>query len=148
MKDPFFTKGLKLRREILGDAYVDAGMKNVDRYNLPMQQLATSVGWGHVWSRPGIPRKWRSVLNLGMLVAQGHEAELELHIHTALGNGLTRDEVAECLLQTAVYCGFPAALGAFRTMRKVYAELDAAVPAKKAAKTAVRKGRTKVARRK
>ena len=131
MKDDLYEKGLKLRREVLGDDYVDRSFANADRYTRSIQDYATKAAWGMVWSRPGISRKWRSVLNLGMLTALHMNDELKLHIAVALRNGLSREEICECLLQTSVYCGFPAALSAFRIAREVFAELDGDKPEKK-----------------
>ena len=125
MRDKLLEDGLRVRKEVLGAEYVERSMKNADRYTRPIQELATKAAWGLVWTRPGISRKWRSVLNLGMLVALNAPHELKLHIRTALSNGLTRDEVCECLLHTSAYCGFPMALSAFRVAQQAFAELDA-----------------------
>jgi 4-carboxymuconolactone decarboxylase len=132
MRDALFQKGLKLRKRVIGAEYVERSLQNSDRYVMPIQELATKAAWGLVWSRPGISHQWRSVLNLGMLVALNMPHELKLHIRTALRNGLTRAEVSECLLQTAIYCGFPAALAAFRVAQEAFAEEDrqAAAPRK------------------
>jgi 4-carboxymuconolactone decarboxylase len=124
MRDALFDKGLRLRKQVIGAEYVERSMKNADRYAKPIQELATKAAWGLVWARPGIPHQWRSVLNLGMLVALNMPHELKLHIRVALRNGLTREQVSECLLQTAIYCGFPAALAAFRVMQEAFAEED------------------------
>jgi 4-carboxymuconolactone decarboxylase len=86
-----------------------------------MQVLATKSAWGMVWSRPGLPRKVRSMLNIAMLVALGRAEELELHLDGALRNGVTKKEIGEVLLQSAIYCGYPAALGGFRTAREYFA---------------------------
>jgi 4-carboxymuconolactone decarboxylase len=124
MRDALFQKGLRIRKRVIGAEYVERSLRNSDRYTMPVQELATQAAWGLVWSRPGISHQWRSVLNLGMLVALNMPHELKLHIRTALKNGLTRAQVSECLLQTAVYCGFPAALAAFRVMQEAFAEED------------------------
>jgi 4-carboxymuconolactone decarboxylase len=124
MSDKLFEDGLKIRKEVLGAEYVEKSLKSAGRYTLPMQELATQAAWGLIWTRPGISRKWRSVLNIGMLVALNMHHELKLHIVTALRNGLTKEEVVECLLQTAMYCGFPAALAASRTAQDAFAEYD------------------------
>ena len=111
--------GLQTRREVLGADYVDKATASVDGFNEEFTELLNTYCWNDIWNRPGLPRKTRSVLNLGMLVALGKEHELKLHINGALNNGLTRDEIKEVLLQTAIYCGVPAAVVAFRCAREV-----------------------------
>ena len=122
MKDKLFEKGLKLRKQVLGAAYVERQLANADAFSMPMQKLATKSAWGMVWARPGLPRKVRSMLNIAMLVALGKAEELELHLDGATRNGLTKKEIGEVLLHTAIYCGFPAALGGFRTAREYFAK--------------------------
>jgi 4-carboxymuconolactone decarboxylase len=117
-----FDAGLKTRREVLGAKYVDASMAAVDDFNKEFTDLLNTYCWNDIWNRPGLPRKMRSVLNLGMLVALNKEHELKLHIRGALNNGLTKDEVKEVLLQTAIYCGVPAAVVAFRAAKEVFKE--------------------------
>ena len=112
--------GLQTRRAVLGTEYVDKAMAQVDDFNEEFVELLNTYCWNDIWNRPGLPRKTRSVLNLGMLVALGKEHELKLHINGALNNGLTRDEIKEVLLQTAIYCGVPAAVVAFRCAREVF----------------------------
>ena len=124
MRDALFQKGLRVRKQVIGAEYVERSLENADRYAMPVQELATKAAWGLVWSRPGISHQWRSVLNLGMLTALNMPHELNVHIRAALRNGLTRAQVSECLLQTAIYCGFPAALAAFRSAQEVFAEED------------------------
>jgi 4-carboxymuconolactone decarboxylase len=131
MRDALFQKGLRLRKRVIGAEYVERSLKMSDRYIMPIQELATKAAWGLVWSRPGISHQWRSVLNLGMLVALNMPHELKLHIRTALHNGVTRAQVSECLLQTAIYCGFPAALAAFRVAQEAFAEEDRATAGKR-----------------
>ena len=116
-----FDAGLKTRREVLGAKYVDASMAAVDDFNREFTEMLNTYCWNDIWNRPGLPRKMRSVLNLGMLVALGKEHELKLHIRGALTNGLTKDEIKEVLLQTAIYCGVPAAVVAFRAAKEVLA---------------------------
>ena len=116
-----FDAGLKTRREVLGAKYVDAAMAGVDDFNREFTDMLNTYCWNDIWNRPGLPRKTRSVLNLGMLVALGKEHELKLHIRGALTNGLTKDEIKEVLLQTAIYCGVPAAVVAFRAAKEVFA---------------------------
>ncbi len=116
-----FDAGLKTRREVLGAKYVDAAMAGVDDFNREFTEMLNTYCWNDIWNRPGLPRKMRSVLNLGMLVALGKEHELKLHLRGALTNGLTKDEIKEVLLQTAIYCGVPAAVVAFRAAKEVFA---------------------------
>ncbi|HXF66753.1 MAG TPA: carboxymuconolactone decarboxylase family protein [Burkholderiales bacterium] len=124
-KDPLFRKGLKIRKELLGADYVESRLAAADQYTWPFEELATKSAWGLVWSRPGLPRKVRSFLNLAALTAMNLRHELKLHIRAALRNGLTRKEIAEALLHCAIYCGYPKAVDALRLMREVYQELDA-----------------------
>jgi 4-carboxymuconolactone decarboxylase len=126
--EDLFSTGMKTRRAVLGDDYVDASMKAADRDPLPMamQEFVVKYCWGDVWNRPGLDRRTRSFLNLAMLTALGRPHELKLHIRGALNNGLTRDEIGEAFLQAAVYCGVPAALDSFRVARDVYREFDEA----------------------
>ena len=122
MRDRLFEQGLKLRRQVLGAQYVERQLKNADELTMPIQELATKVAWGMVWTRPGLPRKVRSMLNIAMLVALGKAEELELHLAGAIKNGVTKKEIGEILLHSAIYCGFPAALGGFRTAREFFAK--------------------------
>ena len=112
--------GLQTRRAVLGAEYVDKAMASVDEFNEEFVELLNTYCWNDIWNRPGLPRKTRSVLNLGMLIALGKEHELKLHINGALNNGLSKDEIKEVLLQTAIYCGVPAAVVAFRCAREVF----------------------------
>ncbi|MDF1792140.1 MAG: 4-carboxymuconolactone decarboxylase [Thalassobaculaceae bacterium] len=118
-----FEAGLKNRREVLGAEYVDKSIASADDFNMPMQELVTEYCWGEVWGRPGLNRQQRSMLNLGMLVALGRSHELRLHIRGAINNGLTKDDIKEIFLQTAIYCGVPAAIDAFRNAREVFKEM-------------------------
>ena len=124
MKDKLFQRGLKLRKQVLGEAYVERQLANADPFSMPMQELATKSAWGMVWARPGLPRKVRSMLNIAMLVALGKAEELELHLDGAIRNGVTKKEIGEVLLHTAIYCGYPAALGGFRTAREYFAKRE------------------------
>lgn len=117
-----FDAGLKTRREVLGATYVDKSVATTDDFNREFQELLNTYCWNDVWNRPGLPRKTRSVMNLCMLIALGKAHELKLHIRGALNNGLTKDEIKEVFLQTAIYCGVPAAVEAFRCAREVFAE--------------------------
>ena len=123
--DGLWEKGLEIRREVVGDDYVESSLAAMDDFNQPLQEYITRYAWGDVWRRPGLDRRARSILNIGMLTALNRPAELKLHLRGALRNGVTREEIRECLLQTAVYCGAPAALDAFRTAREVFAEMEA-----------------------
>jgi 4-carboxymuconolactone decarboxylase len=120
-----YDQGLKTRRDVLGPEWVDKAMAGVDDFNREFTELLNTYCWNDVWNRPGLPRKMRSVLNLGMLTALGKEHELKLHLNGALNNGLTKDEIKEVLLQTAIYCGVPAAVVAFRCAREVFKDRKA-----------------------
>lgn len=121
-----FEEGLKLRRQVNGAAYVDNALKNnVSDFNRPMQELVTEACWGSVWTRDGLERKVRSLLNIGMLVALNRSTELATHVKGALTNGATELEVREVLLQAAIYCGMPAGLEGFRVAEKVINEAKA-----------------------
>jgi 4-carboxymuconolactone decarboxylase len=117
-----FDKGLAIRREVLGADYVNKAINTADDFNRPLQELVTEYCWGAVWGRPGLPRKTRSMLNLAMLTALNRPHELKLHVRAALTNGVSPDEIMEVLLQTAIYCGVPAAVDAFRIAREVLNE--------------------------
>src|SRR5258707_15873114 len=105
-----FDAGLKTRREVLGAKYVDAAMAGVDDFSREFTEMLNTYCWNDVWNRPGLSRKMRSVLNIGMLSALGKEHELKLHLRAAQTNGLTKDEIKEVLLQVGIYCGIPAAV--------------------------------------
>ncbi|EJE52172.1 4-carboxymuconolactone decarboxylase [Acidovorax sp. CF316] len=119
-----FDQGLSTRREVLGAEYVDAAVRNATDFNIDMQEMVTQYCWGDVWNRPGLDRKTRSFLNLAMLTALNRPHELKLHVRGALNNGVTRDEIKEVFLQTAIYCGVPAAIDSFRTAAEVFKEMD------------------------
>jgi 4-carboxymuconolactone decarboxylase len=106
--------GLRVRREVLGTEHVDRSFAAESEFARPMQELVTSYCWGAIWSRPGLDRRTRSLLNLAMLTALNRRNELTLHLRGALRNGVTPVEIQEALLQAAVYCGVPAAMDAFR----------------------------------
>ena len=128
MSDDLWEKGLEIRREVVGEDYVERSLAASDDFNMPLQEYITKYAWGDVWRRPGLDRRSRSILNIGMLTALNRPAELKLHLRGALRNGVTREEIRECLLQSAVYCGAPAALDAFRTAREVFAQIEAEAP--------------------
>lgn len=123
MNQELFDKGLETRRAVLGAEYVDAAIANADDFNREMQELVTQYAWGDVWNRPGLDRKTRSLLNLAMLTALNRPHELKLHLRGALTNGVSKDEIKEVFLQTAIYCGVPAAIDSFRTAKEVFKDL-------------------------
>ncbi|CAM8637280.1 COG0599 Uncharacterized homolog of gamma-carboxymuconolactone decarboxylase subunit [Oxalobacteraceae bacterium] len=123
MNKDAFDKGLMTRRAVLGADYVDNSIKNADDFNLPMQELVTEYCWDAIWNRPGLDRKTRSMLNLAMLTALNRPHELRLHVRGAINNGLTKDEIKEVLLQTAIYCGVPAAIDSFKNAKEVLKEM-------------------------
>lgn len=124
MSSEKFEKGLEVRRAVLGSDYVDRAIKSADSFNLPLQKLVTEYCWGDVWTRPGLERKTRSMLNLAMLTALNRPHEIKLHVRGALNNGVTRDEISEVFLQATIYCGVPAGIDSFRVAQEVFAEID------------------------
>jgi len=120
-----YEKGLSVRRAVLGDAHVDRSMKNRNEFNQEFQDLLTRYAWGEIWTRPGLPRKTRSLLTIVMLVALNRPDEFRMHLRAALTNGVTKDEIKEALLQAAIYCGVPAANSAFHAAQEVFAETKA-----------------------
>jgi len=116
-----YEAGMKVRRAVLGDSHVDATIKNRNDFNDAFQDLITRYAWGEIWSRPGLPRSTRSLITVAMLVALNREDELRMHLHAALKNGVAQDEIREVLLQSAIYCGVPAANSAFRIAQEVFA---------------------------
>ena len=117
-----FNQGLATRREVLGADYVDKSIASADDFNRPMQELVTEYCWGEIWNRPGLDRRTRSIINLAMLTALNRPHEIKLHVVGALNNGLTKAEISEIFLQTAIYCGVPAAIDSFRVAREVFKE--------------------------
>ena len=122
---PAFAKGLAVRRAVLGAEYVDASLARADDFMVDFQKLVTEYCWGDVWTRPGLDRKHRSMLNLAMLTALNRPNELRLHVRGALTNGVTRAEIKEILLQACIYAGIPAGLDAFKTAAEVFKDIDA-----------------------
>ncbi|HET9673215.1 MAG TPA: 4-carboxymuconolactone decarboxylase [Gaiellaceae bacterium] len=116
--------GMRIRREVLGDEHVDRAVERTTPETEEFQNFITRYAWGEIWARPGLDRRTRSCITLTALVALNREHELAMHIRAALRTGLTRDEIKEVLLQSAVYCGVPAANGAFAVFREVLATLD------------------------
>ena len=117
-------KGLAVRKAVLGAEHVERAMKSADDFSMPFQELITEYCWGAIWTREGLPRKTRSLINLGMLSALNRPAEIKLHVRGALNNGVTREEIREVFMQVAIYCGVPAAMESFRLAREVFDELD------------------------
>jgi 4-carboxymuconolactone decarboxylase len=124
MDQDMHARGLKNRKEVLGEAHVERSFATADDFSRPYQDLITEYCWGAVWDRPGLSRKTRSLLNIAMLTALNREDEFKLHVRAAFRNGVTRDEIREVLLQTAIYCGVPAANSAFKQAREVFAAMD------------------------
>ena len=117
-----FEEGLRIRREVLGDAHVDRATESATAFTADFQELITKYAWGEIWSRPGLDRKTRSCITLAALVALGREHELPLHVRAARRNGLTADEIKEVLLHTAVYAGVPAANSALKIAKRILLE--------------------------
>jgi 4-carboxymuconolactone decarboxylase len=118
--------GMAVRRAVLGAAHVDRATARADALDAEFQDFLTRYAWGEVWSRPGLPRHTRSLLTLAMLVALNRPDEFRMHVRAAVTNGVTREEIAEVLLQAAVYCGLPAANAAFHLAKEELAAIDAA----------------------
>jgi 4-carboxymuconolactone decarboxylase len=117
-----FETGMKLRREVLGDAHVDAAVAKRNAFSEAFQDLITRYAWGEIWTRPGLPRQTRSLITVAMLVALNREEELRMHLRAALRSGATQEEIRETLLQSAIYCGLPAANSAFRIAQDIFTE--------------------------
>jgi 4-carboxymuconolactone decarboxylase len=117
-----FEAGMQIRREVLGDAHVDAAITKRDAFSETFQDLITRYAWGEIWTRPGLPRQTRSLITVAMLVALNREEELRMHLRAALRNGATQEEIRETLLQAAIYCGVPAANSAFRIAQDIFSE--------------------------
>ena len=115
-------RGMRVRREVLGDAHVDRAVEGTTPFTADFQNLITRYAWGEIWARPGLDRKTRSCITLTALVALGRDQEIAMHVRAALRNGLTSDEIKEVLLQTAIYCGVPAANAAFAIAQQVLDE--------------------------
>lgn len=124
-----FQKGLKIRREVLGPDYVDGSLAGADDFMMAFQRITTEWCWGYAWSRDGLDRKTRSMLNLAMLTALGKPVELKLHVKGALANGVSVEEIKEILLHATVYCGIPAGLDAFKAAHEVL-KAEGAAPTK------------------
>ena len=124
MDQATYDKGLRIRRETLGDSYVDKALAQADDFTQDLQQLVTTYCWGEVWGREGLDRKTRSTINLAMISALNRPHELAAHVRGAINNGLTKDEIKEILLQVGIYCGVPAMVDSFRIAREVLNGLD------------------------
>ena len=122
MTDGAHEQGMKVRREVLGDEHVDRAIARTTPVTEEFQDLITRYAWGEIWARPGLDRRMRSAITLMALVALNREEELAMHVRAALRNGLTPDEIKEVILQSAVYCGVPAANGAFAVLQRVLEE--------------------------
>ena len=122
MSDETHDRGMEIRREVLGDEHVDAAIERTTPFTADFQDLITRYAWGEIWARPGLDRRTRSCMTLVALVALNRMDELPMHVRAALRNGLTPDEIKEVLLQTAIYCGVPAANGAFGVAQRVLDE--------------------------
>jgi len=116
--------GMEVRRAVLGGKYLDGKQREADEFNAEFQDMITRYAWGEIWTRPGLPRHTRSLLTLGFLVALNREEEFRLHCRAAFNNGVSRDEIKEMLLQSAIYCGVPAANSAFKWATETFAEME------------------------
>jgi len=119
-----YSNGLEVRRAVLGDAHVDRALTRANAFNQEFQELITRYAWGEIWTRPGLPRHTRSLITVAMMVALNRPDEFRLHVRAAFNNGVTRDQIKEVLLQSAIYCGVPAANSAFHLAEEVFAQLD------------------------
>jgi len=126
--DDLFARGLALRRDVLGPEYVDKSLQSANEFMMAFQRITTEWCWGYAWTRPGLDRKTRSLLNLAMLTALNRSPEIKLHVRGALNNGVTVDEIEEVLIHARIYCGIPAGLDAFKAANDVLKEMGA-VPA-------------------
>jgi 4-carboxymuconolactone decarboxylase len=123
MASELFEKGLQIRREVLGAEHVNASISQADDFSRPLQELVTEYCWGNVWSRPGLERKTRSLINIAMLTALNRPHEVKLHLRGALNNGCSKNDIMEVLLQTAIYCGVPAAMDSLRVAKEFFQEV-------------------------
>ena len=121
MSDDAYERGMRVRREVLGDEHVDRATDRITDLDRDFQTMITEYAWGTVWTRPGLDRRTRSLITITALVARGHHEELAMHLRAARRNGVTVEEIGETLLQSAIYCGVPDANTAFRIAREVFA---------------------------
>ena len=124
-EDSLFERGLKVRKEVLGEDYVNKSIAGADEFTRTMAEWSTEFCWGALWTRPGVDRRFRSIVNLAMISVLNRPHELKLHVKAALKNGLTKDEIKEIFLQVAVYAGVPAANHAIKIAKKVFEQMDA-----------------------
>jgi len=124
-EESLFDRGLAVRKEVLGEDYVNKSIAGADEFTRTMAEWSTEYCWGALWTRPGLDRRSRSIANLSMIAALNRPHELKLHVKAAVKNGLSRDEIKEVLLQVAVYAGVPAGIDSFRIAREAFKELDA-----------------------
>ena len=123
MDKEMFEKGLAIRKSVLGSEFVDKAFAAADDFNRPLQEIVTQYCWGEIWSRPGLDKKTRSLLNLAMISALNRPHEVRMHVKGALTNGVTKAEIREVFLQVAIYCGVPAGVDSFRIAKEVFTEL-------------------------
>lgn len=119
-----YEQGIEVRRAVLGDAHVDRSLNQLSPLNEEFQHFISRYAWGEIWTRPGLARHTRSLITISMLIALNREAELRMHLKAAANNGVTREEIKEVLMQSALYCGLPAANSAFHLAEAVFAEQD------------------------
>ena len=119
-----YEEGLAVRRAVLGSEHVDNSLRSADDFTRPMQELVTEYCWGEIWTRPGLDRRTRSLINVAMLTALNRPHEIRLHVRGALNNGLTKEELMEVFMQCAIYCGIPAGMEAMRVAKEVFAEIE------------------------
>ena len=125
MDQDLYDKGMKIRREVLGDAYVDRALAKSGEFNDPLQELVTTYCWGWCWGREGLEKRDRSLINLAMIAVLNRHNELKAHIRGALNNGLSKEQIREVLLQVGIYGGIPAAVDSFRIANEAFAEIEA-----------------------
>ena len=124
MSDSARERGMKVRREVLGDEHVDAAIERTSPFTEDFQALITRYAWGEIWARPGLDHRTRRMITLTALIALGRFDELAMHLRAAIRNDLTADEIKEVLLQSAIYCGVPAAIDSFRVARETFKEME------------------------
>ncbi|XQS17463.1 4-carboxymuconolactone decarboxylase [Citrobacter telavivensis] len=121
-----YQQGMAIRRGVLGDAHVDRTVQNLTPLNEEFQNFITRYAWGDIWSRPGLDRHTRSMITIAMLIALNREAELKMHLNAAFNNGVTREELKELIMHSALYCGLPAANATLHLAQQVFDQRDAA----------------------
>ncbi len=125
MDQETYDKGMKIRRAVLGDSYVDKATANVDDFTEDFQKIVTTYCWGEIWGREGLDHRTRSIINLAMISVLNRQHELAAHVRGAINNGLTKDEIKEILLQVGIYAGVPAMVDSFRIAKQALGEIDA-----------------------